>query len=178
MRAQDGAGPAAAAVADGAAPPARERPERPAGKAGGVYIPPFKLAQLLREADDKASAQYQRLRWDALRKSLNGLINKVNVANLKDVLPEIFGEVRRLLPARLPAMFPGAGRYVAEALHAGMKDAIGCQARSMQSGPLATTCFVACLRRPAACSHAIDIARRVPSVEHPSSSHLTLELAD
>ena len=40
------------------------------------------------------SAQYQRLRWDALRKSLNGLINKVNVANLKDVLPEIFGEVR------------------------------------------------------------------------------------
>ena len=49
------------------------------------------------------SAQYQRLRWDALRKSINGLINKVNVANLKDVLPEIFGEARPLLlplPAR------------------------------------------------------------------------------
>ncbi len=71
----------------------RERVEKPAGKAGGVYIPPFKLAQMLREAKDETSAQYQRLRWDALRKSINGLINKVNITNLKEVLPEIFGEV-------------------------------------------------------------------------------------
>ncbi len=74
----------------------RERVEKPAGKAGGVYIPPFKLAQMLREAKDESSAQYQRLRWDALRKSINGLINKVNITNLKEVLPEIFGEVRGL----------------------------------------------------------------------------------
>lgn len=67
--------------------------EKPAGKAGGVYIPPFKLAQMLREAKDETSVQYQRLRWDALRKSLNGLINKVNITNIKEVLPEIFGEV-------------------------------------------------------------------------------------
>lgn len=71
----------------------RERVERPAGKAGGVYIPPFKLAQMLREAKDESSKEYQRLRWDALRKSINGLINKVNITNLKEVLPEIFGEV-------------------------------------------------------------------------------------
>lgn len=58
-----------------------------------MYIPPFKLAQMLREAKDESSAQYQRLRWDALRKSINGLINKVNASNLKDVLPEIFSEV-------------------------------------------------------------------------------------
>ena len=89
---QEGAGPAAAVAADAAAP--RERVGRPAGRAGGVYIPPFKLAQMLREEADESSAKYQRLRWDALRKSINGLINKVNVANLKDVLPEIFGEVR------------------------------------------------------------------------------------
>ena len=69
--------------------------EKPAGRAGGVYIPPFKLAQMLREAQDESSAQYQRLRWDALRKSLNGLINKVNKENIKAVLPEIFGEVCR-----------------------------------------------------------------------------------
>ena len=71
--------------------------EKPAGRAGGVYIPPFKLAQMLREAQDESSAQYQRLRWDALRKSLNGLINKVNKENIKAVLPEIFGEVCRRL---------------------------------------------------------------------------------
>ena len=77
-------------------PAAAEKPapaEKPAGKAGGVYIPPFKLAQMLREARDETSAQYQRLRWDALRKSVNGLINKVNKDNIKAVLPEIFGEV-------------------------------------------------------------------------------------
>jgi len=27
---------------------------------------------------DKASAEFQRLSWDALRKSINGLINKVS----------------------------------------------------------------------------------------------------
>lgn len=34
----------------------------------------------------------QRRSWDALRKSLNGLINKVNVANLSNILPELFQE--------------------------------------------------------------------------------------
>ncbi|KAF4325329.1 hypothetical protein BBI17_000426, partial [Phytophthora kernoviae] len=34
----------------------------------------------------------QRRTWDALRKSLNGLINKVNVANLSNILPELFQE--------------------------------------------------------------------------------------
>lgn len=55
---EDGAGPADVAVAD--AEPPRERAAKPAGKAGGVYIPPFKLAQLLREADDKS-------RWALLK---------------------------------------------------------------------------------------------------------------
>ena len=32
--------------------------------------------------------------WDALRKSLNGLVNKVNIMNVKQILPEFFGEVR------------------------------------------------------------------------------------
>ena len=31
--------------------------------------------------------------WDALRKSLNGLVNKVNASNLKHILPEVFSEV-------------------------------------------------------------------------------------
>ncbi len=88
-------------------PVAKEKPaaaEKPAGKAGGVYIPPFKLAQMLREAKDETSMQYQRLRWDALRKSLNGLINKVNKENIKAVLPEIFGEVASLPIRILPGM--------------------------------------------------------------------------
>ena len=48
---------------------------------------------MMKEANDKTSPEFQRMTWDALRKSLNGLINKVNVNNIKDLLPEIFGEV-------------------------------------------------------------------------------------
>lgn len=39
--------------------------------------------------------------WDALRKSINGLVNKVNVMNIKQILPEFFGEVRLTLLAGL-----------------------------------------------------------------------------
>lgn len=56
----------------------KEKPaEKPAGRSGGVYVPPFKLAQMMKDVDDKSSMQYQRLTWDALRKSINGLVNKV-----------------------------------------------------------------------------------------------------
>lgn len=44
------------------------------------------------EIEDKTSEEYQRMRWDALRKSINGLVNKVNVANVKNVIPELFAE--------------------------------------------------------------------------------------
>uniref|UniRef100_A0A803QJ89 MI domain-containing protein n=1 Tax=Cannabis sativa TaxID=3483 RepID=A0A803QJ89_CANSA len=62
------------------------------GKSGGVYIPPFKLARMLKEVDDKSSVEYQRLTWDALRKSINGLVNKVNATNIKNIIPELFAE--------------------------------------------------------------------------------------
>jgi pre-mRNA-splicing factor CWC22 len=62
------------------------------GKSGGVYIPPFKLARMMKEVEDKSSIEYQRLTWDALRKSINGLVNKVNAANIKNIIPELFSE--------------------------------------------------------------------------------------
>lgn len=59
----------------------------------GAYVPPFKLARLLSEASkDKNSEEYQRLSWEALRKSIYGLINKVNASNVKHILPELFSE--------------------------------------------------------------------------------------
>ena len=86
-------------------------------RSGGAYIPPAKLRAMQAEAaKDKSSAEYQRLSWDALRKSINGLINKVrrgrlsfphmwkppqsyckadpqvNISNIKHVVPELFGE--------------------------------------------------------------------------------------
>ncbi|XP_058734331.1 uncharacterized protein LOC131606062 [Vicia villosa] len=59
----------------------------------GVYIPPFKLAMMMKQqVDDKTSPEYQRLTWDALRKSINGLLNKVNATNIKNIIPELFSE--------------------------------------------------------------------------------------
>jgi pre-mRNA-splicing factor CWC22 len=62
------------------------------GRTGGVYIPPFRTAQMLRDVEDEASPEYQRLTWDALKKSINGLVNKVNGTNIKNLVPELFAE--------------------------------------------------------------------------------------
>ncbi|KAG9136279.1 hypothetical protein Leryth_003871 [Lithospermum erythrorhizon] len=62
------------------------------GRSGGVYIPPFKLARMMNEVEDKSSTEYQRMTWDALRKSINGLVNKVNSTNAKNIIPELFAE--------------------------------------------------------------------------------------
>ncbi len=44
-----------------------EKPiEQAARRSVGVYVPPFKLAQMMRDVKDKSSAQYQRMTWDAL----------------------------------------------------------------------------------------------------------------
>ncbi|CAI5994629.1 unnamed protein product [Closterium sp. NIES-64] len=90
--------PAAAATAGGAVGPGagpaagKASAARDTGRTGGAYIPPFKLARMLQEVNDRSSAEYQRLTWDALRKSINGLVNKVNASNIKNIIPELFAE--------------------------------------------------------------------------------------
>jgi pre-mRNA-splicing factor CWC22 len=66
--------------------------EKALGRSGGVYVPPFKLAQMMKDLEDKSSLEYQRMSWDALRKSINGLVNKVNASNIKNIIPELFAE--------------------------------------------------------------------------------------
>ena len=61
-------------------------------RSGGTYIPPARLRQLQAQITDKTSKEYQRMAWEALKKSINGLINKVNVSNIKFIVPELFGE--------------------------------------------------------------------------------------
>ncbi|KAK4165312.1 putative pre-mRNA-splicing factor cwc-22 [Cladorrhinum sp. PSN259] len=58
----------------------------------GVYLPPQKLRALQAAITDRSSKEYQRMAWEALKKSINGLVNKVNTANIKFVVPELFGE--------------------------------------------------------------------------------------
>ncbi|EEE53027.1 hypothetical protein OsJ_35744 [Oryza sativa Japonica Group] len=73
-------------------PPPPLLPELIPGRTGGIYIPPFRMAQMMREVEDKSSPEYQRLSWDALKKSINGLVNKVNATNIKNIVPELFAE--------------------------------------------------------------------------------------
>jgi pre-mRNA-splicing factor CWC22 len=58
----------------------------------GVYIPPFRLQRMRNEVPDRSSAEFQKLMWTLLRKSLNGIINKVNISNLPKVIFELFNE--------------------------------------------------------------------------------------
>ncbi|CAK8676947.1 unnamed protein product [Clavelina lepadiformis] len=62
------------------------------GISGGAYIPPAKLRMMQDKITDKNSEEFQRLSWEALKKSINGLINKVNVSNIKDISRELFQE--------------------------------------------------------------------------------------
>ncbi|KAF4121193.1 pre-mRNA-splicing factor CWC22 [Geosmithia morbida] len=84
-------------------PPARTEEEKQAAakaeyeklltmRSGGTYIPPARLRALQSQITDKTSKEYQRMAWEALKKSINGLINKVNTANIKHIVPELFGE--------------------------------------------------------------------------------------
>ena len=60
---------------------------------GGMYIPPARLRAMQVAASlDKSSPQYQRLSWDALRKSITGIVNRVNITNIKQIVPELFSE--------------------------------------------------------------------------------------
>eukprot|EP00871_Galdieria_phlegrea_P004705 jgi/Galph1/5235/GphlegSOOS_G3880.1 len=74
----------------------RQRFDWAEGKKGGIYIPPFKLERLQAErlaaAGGKLGGDYegQRIAWELLKKKINGCVNKVNVDNLTDVIPEFF----------------------------------------------------------------------------------------
>jgi len=81
--------------------PAKEKPPPAATKkkddllttkTGGAYIPPAKLRLMQQNITDKNSEAYQRLAWEALKKSINGLINKVNSPNIAVIVRELFAE--------------------------------------------------------------------------------------
>jgi len=64
------------------------------GRAGGVYVPPFKLAAMRRAAAAAGAAadgeDAQKATWGELRKRINGVVNKVNIPNMKAILPDLF----------------------------------------------------------------------------------------
>ncbi|XP_029418410.1 pre-mRNA-splicing factor CWC22 homolog [Nannospalax galili] len=61
-------------------------------RTGGAYIPPAKLRMMQEQITDKNSLAYQRMSWEALKKSINGLINKVNISNISIIIKELLQE--------------------------------------------------------------------------------------
>jgi len=62
---------------------------------GGVYMPPHKVRQMqqaMMEKDDQYGLQKQKFLWEMLRKSINGIVNKVNVSNIENVILELLNE--------------------------------------------------------------------------------------
>ncbi|QPG75980.1 hypothetical protein FOA43_003366 [Brettanomyces nanus] len=57
----------------------------------GAYVPPAKLKEIQGNAQfAEGSEDYQKLQWETLKKSINGLVNRVTKENLKDVVINLF----------------------------------------------------------------------------------------
>lgn len=61
-------------------------------RTGGAYIPPAKLRLMQAAITDKSSAEFQRIAWEALKKSIHGYINKVNTSNIGIIARELLHE--------------------------------------------------------------------------------------
>ncbi|KAG0433255.1 hypothetical protein HPB47_020106 [Ixodes persulcatus] len=61
-------------------------------RTGGAYIPPARLRMMQEQITDKSSMAYQRIAWEALKKSINGLVNKANTGNIKIIIEELLHE--------------------------------------------------------------------------------------
>lgn len=59
-------------------------------RAGGTYVPPARLRALQAAFQEKGTKEHQRIAWETLKKSINGLINKVNKSNIKEIAPALF----------------------------------------------------------------------------------------
>jgi pre-mRNA-splicing factor CWC22 len=55
-------------------------------RASGAYIPPGKLSMMQAKITDKSNVEFQKLAWEALRKTIHGLLNRINISNIHDIV--------------------------------------------------------------------------------------------
>ncbi|TNN16663.1 Pre-mRNA-splicing factor CWC22 [Schistosoma japonicum] len=84
------------------------------GKTGGAYIPPGRLRQLQAQITDKSSEAYQRIAWEALKKSIHGFINKISFNSAIGITN--FTHVFSALVAVVNSKFPKVGELVLKRL--------------------------------------------------------------
>ncbi|KAK9378310.1 uncharacterized protein V2V93DRAFT_388963 [Kockiozyma suomiensis] len=59
-------------------------------RSGGTYVPPARLRALQAQFTEIDEKEKQRQSWEELKKGINGLINKVNKANIKEIAQDVF----------------------------------------------------------------------------------------
>lgn len=71
-----------------------EKKTQQKSRTGGAYVPPHKLRAMQQKImeEDPNSVDHQRMMWELLRKSINGIVNKVNVTNIQNIVIELFNE--------------------------------------------------------------------------------------
>ncbi|KAJ2484670.1 pre-mRNA-splicing factor cwc22 [Coemansia sp. RSA 2320] len=87
------ASPRGNASASDRAPPPALPADRAASVRSGRYMPPALKRQMLAAAAASQGATAlaeQRASWEALKKKINGPVNKVSTSNIKDVVMELF----------------------------------------------------------------------------------------
>ncbi|KAL1557766.1 pre-mRNA-splicing factor CWC22 [Salvia divinorum] len=52
----------------------------------------FVARAMAKETSDEGRLEFERASWNALRKSINGVVNKVTATNMRSVVPEMFAE--------------------------------------------------------------------------------------
>lgn len=64
-------------------------------KRTNVYIPPHKLQQFEKDLQNSSTADkatIQRAKWEVLKREITSLVNKVNTANIENVILELFNQ--------------------------------------------------------------------------------------
>ncbi|KAL6650452.1 hypothetical protein ACP70R_009377 [Stipagrostis hirtigluma subsp. patula] len=70
-------------------PPSKRR----GGGGDGIYVPPHRAAADDGDEDDRSGGDgHQRRSWDALRRSITGLVNRATAATVRHVAPELLAE--------------------------------------------------------------------------------------
>ncbi|RCV32782.1 hypothetical protein SETIT_7G030500v2 [Setaria italica] len=135
--------------------PAEEERSKRGGGSGGIYIPPHRATTDGAGGDESGGDGYQCRNWDALRKSITGLVNKATPTNIRHVAPELLAEnlmrVRGLLCRTLlrsQAACPAFTAIFVRAHAAGERHVLAAAARFVAPLLLALELLALLLNRP------------------------------
>ncbi|KAK7207030.1 hypothetical protein BZA70DRAFT_270236 [Myxozyma melibiosi] len=59
-------------------------------RSGGTYVPPARLRALQAQFTETDEKEKQRQAWEELKRGINGQINKVNKANIREIVQDVF----------------------------------------------------------------------------------------